>query len=97
MKEPPTEWIPLTIVTLISTVITGRILITEIQKRKDKSIKFTTRQFKIWSIVCIGFCFGIPLSLLLGRINVFCIFGDLLALFSVFVVELSMGFYQLSR
>ena len=97
--ESPSEWIPNTIVTLLFTIINFKILWTEIKKRKEGSgdATFTTKQFKVWSIVCMISCVATPCSVLLSRINLICTFIGSVKWISTSITFLSMGFYQLSR
>ena len=95
--EPPYLWIALAVVNIVFTLMVCKILHCEIKKRKHENIKFTTWQFKLWSIVCISSCFtGLFLSVF-EKINIVCTFASFVIAISYVVMFLSMGFYQLSR
>ena len=93
----PDQWIPETILTLIATILCYIILFDECRQRKNQSVKFTTPQLKVWSIICLISSFTLPLSILLSSINIMCTFAGLFIWLSVNTMALSMGFYQLSR
>ena len=96
-KKPISQWITMTIPCLIATIITLRIMMIEMRKRRDCNVKFTTKWLKYSSMICIVNGFLTNLFFIIHVLPVFCHFCLILSHIA-FVSGLTfMGFYQLSR
>ena len=93
----PAEWIPGAITYLIATIITFKILTTEIKKRRLSTTKFTTKSLEYLSLICIIAAFMTNLSLSINEINGFCHFATFFGLLCQSMYAGFIGFYQLSR
>eukprot|EP01084_Bolivina_argentea_P261225 441352_1 len=93
----PNQWMPICIIGLVVLIINGCILIKEIKRRNHKTVKFETKYFKIWSVLCIisGVLFGF--FAFVQHIDGFCHFAQHLLYIIIGFQGIFMGFYQLSK
>ena len=95
--ESASKWIPILVLNFIGTTIGFLILRSEIRKRKQFEIEFTTIWFRLFSITCIASYFLTQIFSILAYIPGFCTFSDYLSSICGIMMYTSMAFYQLYR
>ena len=93
----PQEWIPGTILFLITFIITLKISLSEIKKRKKSNVTFVTKSLQYVSLMSMITALLANLCYILRYFNGFCIFSTLLANILLLTQAIFLGFYQLSR
>ena len=93
----PEEWMPGTILYIIATITSLKLLMFEVKKRKRMNASFTTKSLQYSSIICMTAAFIVNLIYSINDFYVLCNFISVLAVIALAVQMVFMGFYQLAR
>ena len=93
----PVEWLTLSVIGAMTALINLSIVKKECKKRKQGLSRYTTKQLRIWSMVCMvsGVFFGFFYTFL--KTQGFCRFEGAFAMLTHNIQATAMGYYQLAR
>ena len=94
---PPAAWTIRLVLGMVGFAITGRVLYSEVKKRRLPTVQFYSQHLRITSAVCIWFAPITPLSLMLTLIPGFCMIRFICNMVPFYTQFVFLGFYQLSR
>ena len=93
----PHEWISGTVIALISFIISGSLLQSELRQRRSGSITFTSRFLGIFSAATLWAGIIVTLLLALKFVPAFCFMERTAPFIAITTQFMFMGFYQLSK